>query len=89
MKTNFSTRILSNTDPLDTVTMDVPFLMRVLELCRESLKTDVQLHDLVTAILKCSKESPVLNMAHYEHIVKNLDSLERQEGQPETPSEEY
>lgn len=89
MNTNFSKRILAGTDPVDTVTMDVPFLMRVLELCRESLKTDVQLHDLVTAILKCSKETPVLTMTHYEHIVRNLDSLERQEGQPETPSEEY
>lgn len=86
---NFSTRILSNADAVDLVSMDIPFLMRILELCRESLKTDVQLHDLVEALIACSKESPVLTMDKYERIVQHLDTLERKEGQPQTPSEGY
>jgi hypothetical protein len=59
---------LSAKDPLDTITVDVPLFIRLLELARETLKGDVELHDVVEAVLKLSKEKDVLTMDDYSKI---------------------
>jgi hypothetical protein len=69
----------SDNDPLDTVTLDVPLLTRILELAREDLKTDADLHDVVTNILAL-KNQGTLTMNDYDKIVQkqevNVDSAE-------------
>lgn len=58
---------MSSTDDKDTVTFDVPLLIRVFELVREDVKTDMDLHNLVEKLLALKNEG-TLTMAHYEKI---------------------
>jgi hypothetical protein len=60
--------IKASDDPTDTVTIDIPLLIRLLELAREDIKSDVELHDVVENVLALSKENDVLTMEHYEDI---------------------
>jgi hypothetical protein len=54
-------------DAVDTVQMDVPFLIRIMELARETLKSDVELHVAVEKIITLSKEG-ILDMQAYEQM---------------------
>lgn len=54
-------------DKIDTVTFDVPLLIRVFELVREDVKTDMDLHNLVERLLAL-KDKGTLTMADYETI---------------------
>ncbi len=58
---------MSNPDQKDTVTFDVPLLIRVFELVREDVKTDMDLHNLVERLLAL-KNNGTLTMADYEKI---------------------
>lgn len=55
-------------DDVDTVTMDVPLLTRVMELCREDIKADEDLHWVLTALIAASKDTDVLTMNDYDRI---------------------
>lgn len=55
-------------DPVDHVSLDVPLLTRLLELARENIKDDAELHQILTNILNL-KNSGVLGMQHYEQII--------------------
>ena len=57
----------ANIDTVDTVTMDVPLLIRVFELVREDVKTDMDLHNLVERLLSI-KDKGTLTMADYETV---------------------
>ena len=57
----------ANVDKVDTVTMDVPLLIRVFELVREDVKTDMDLHNVVERMLSL-KDKGVLTMDDYEAI---------------------
>lgn len=54
-------------DQKDTVKFDIPLLMRIFELVREDVKSDVELHNLVDRILSL-KNKEVLTMQDYEVI---------------------
>lgn len=56
-------------DAIDTVTLDVPLFIRMMELAREDLKSDAELHEVVTRLLKASKEKDVLTMNDYNDII--------------------
>ena len=70
-------------DPVDTVTMDVPLLTRILELAREDVKTDADLHFVLTRILDL-KNKGVLTMQDYEQITgpksTELESIKKLAG---------
>jgi hypothetical protein len=55
---------------MDTVTMDIPFLIRVMEFSREDAKDDMILHSAVEKMLAAqeSSETGVLTMDQYESI---------------------
>lgn len=57
----------ANIDKIDTVTMDIPLLMRVFELVREDVKTDMDLHNVVERLISI-KDKGVLTMDDYESI---------------------
>lgn len=64
-------------DQKDTVIFDVPLLIRLFELMRESVKSDEELHGVVEKILAL-KDQGSLTMDHYpdiESAVKNPDNL--------------
>lgn len=55
-------------DEKDTVTMDIPLLIRVLEYAREDAKTDMDLHRVVENLINMRGAVP-LSMDHYDQIV--------------------
>lgn len=54
---------------VDTVTLDIPLLTRILELAREDVKSDADLHILLTSIIEL-KNKGVLTMQDYDAIVR-------------------
>ncbi len=54
---------------MDIVQLDVPLFIRLLELAREDVKQDADLHDVAEAVVALSQQGPV-TMANYEEIVK-------------------
>jgi hypothetical protein len=54
-------------DAKDTVTLDIPLLIRTLELAREDIKSDAELHEMVERLLDL-KNKPELTMDDYAYI---------------------
>ena len=54
---------------MDTIQLDVPLFIRLLELAREDVKQDADLHDVAEIVTKLSQRGPV-TMADYNEIVK-------------------
>ena len=54
-------------DKKDTITFDIPLLIRVLELVREDIKTDMDLHRVVERLIDIRKRG-VLTMDDYNYI---------------------
>jgi hypothetical protein len=75
----------ANIDKIDTVTLDVPLLIRVFELVREDVKTDMDLHNLVERMLSI-KDKGVLTMDDYETISSAQASADT--GQQPKPTDE-
>jgi hypothetical protein len=56
-------------DPKDIISMDVPLFVRILELSRETIKTDADLHHVVSKIIDLTKEQDApLDMKAYQAI---------------------
>lgn len=55
------------TDKKDTITFDIPLLIRVLELAREDVKTDVELHQVVERLINI-RDRGILTMDDYNYI---------------------
>jgi hypothetical protein len=53
---------------IDIVKLDVPVFLRLLELSREEIKDDADLHDLVEKVIEISQERPV-TMKDYNELV--------------------
>lgn len=65
----------SNSDPKDVVSMDVPLFIRMLELAREDIKSDAELHHVVERVLAL-KNQGVLTMKDYDKIEKDSSAEE-------------
>lgn len=69
---NFSISTYSlneNEDPIDTIAMDVPLFIRLLEYAREDAETDMDLHNLTEKAIKQTKIRGVLSMEDYNELV--------------------
>jgi 8-oxo-dGTP pyrophosphatase MutT (NUDIX family) len=64
-----------NQNPKDTITMDIPLLIRYSELMREDIKSDVALHQIVENLIEI-KDMGVLTMSDYDSIVGNVIGTE-------------
>jgi uncharacterized protein YlxP (DUF503 family) len=53
---------------MDTIRIDVPTFIRLIELAREDIKNDPDLHDMAEIVAKISSEE-VVTMKHYKDIV--------------------
>jgi hypothetical protein len=53
---------------MDIIRLDVPLFIRLLELAREDVKKDADLHDVAEAVIKLSQDG-VVTMADYDSIV--------------------
>jgi hypothetical protein len=56
-------------DATDTVSMDIPLLLRMMEYAREDAKTDLDLHDVAEKMIALSKNHDYLCMDNYNEIV--------------------
>lgn len=56
-------------DEIDTVTLDIPLMIRLLEYAREDAQTDMDLHNVAEQLITLSKEIGTLTMDHYESIM--------------------
>ena len=70
-----SISVKESQDSVDTVTLDIPLLTRILELAREDVKSDADLHFVITNILAI-KNKGVLTMQDYDKILEKPDQLE-------------
>jgi len=66
----------------DIVQLDVPLFIRLLELAREDVKQDADLHDVAEAVIRLSQQGPV-TMANYDTIVSFMQK------QGKTAEEEF
>ena len=53
-------------NPIDTITMDVPLFIRMMEFAREDVKSDLDLHDVAEKAISLSDEGKTLTMSDYE-----------------------
>lgn len=72
----------------DIVRLDVPVFIRLLELAREEIKDDADIHDVAEAVIKMSAHGPV-TMNNYNDIVKFMhkQGSETNEDHAEDPSD--
>ena len=62
---------------MDIVKLDVPLFIRLLELAREEIKGDADIHDLAQKVIELSKDGPI-DMSSYDELV----SFMKQQGEP-------
>jgi len=63
-------------NPEDTINMDVPLFIRMLEYAREDASTDIDLHDVAKKAIGLSSEGNVLTMDDYDTIIGEMESLD-------------
>ena len=75
----------------DIVQLDVPLFIRLLELSREEIKDDADIHDLAEIVIKMSEQGPV-TMSNYKDIVafmRQQGSETNEDHGPEDPDAAY
>lgn len=55
---------------MNTVTLDIPLLIRLLEFAREDAKNDMDLHVVAENMTNLSQHVSCLEMKHYKKIIK-------------------
>lgn len=73
-------------DPVDTVTLDIPLFLLLLEYARENSKDDLDLHELTEKANKLGKERGILSSNDYNEIVDE-ENLPKEDNEGETISE--
>ena len=63
-------------DVVDTITMDIPLFIRMLEYSREDASADVDLHDVTEKAISLNKEKDILSMDDYNEIVGAAEEIE-------------
>lgn len=66
---NYETENVPLDNPIDTITLDIPLFIRMLEYAREDAKDDMDLHDVTEKAISIGKDGEVLTMDNYEDIV--------------------
>jgi hypothetical protein len=66
-------------DKVDTITMDVPLFIRMLEYSREDAAADVDLHDVTEKAISLGKERGILQMDDYAEIVGAAEDASKDE----------
>ena len=64
-------QVKENLNPIDSIKMDVPLFIRMLEYAREDAKTDIDLHDVTEKIIGMAKEGRILTIKDYNKIMSS------------------
>ena len=62
-------------NPKDTITVDVPLFIRLLEYAREDAQTDMDLHDVADNIISLAASGKTLTMDDYSSIVGSQEDI--------------
>ena len=62
-------------DKVDTITMDVPLFIRILEYSREDAAEDMDLHDVTEKAISLGKERGILQMDDYDEIIGTTEKV--------------
>lgn len=65
---------MQDSNPADSVSMDVPLLIRMFEYAREDAKTDMDLHKVTEQLIALSSGGKTLSMDDYDTIVGSGES---------------
>lgn len=66
-------KLKEETEGVDSVTLDVPLFIRLMEFAREDAADDVALHKVAEKLVGMAEEGQSLSMSDYESIVGQLD----------------
>ena len=69
-------QIDEETNPTDTVTLDVPLLIRLLEYSREDANTDMDLHSVAERLIVLSASGQTLSMDQYDQIIPGQETVD-------------
>lgn len=72
---------------IDTLTMDIPLFLRLLEYAKEDAKTDLDLHYVTENALKCMQGKDKLSMDCYKNIIPS-EEQKSQEKEKEVTNEQ-
>ena len=73
---NFASKRLKyseETEGVDSVTLDIPLLIRLLEFAREDASDDMTLHQIAERLIGMGEEGQSLTMSDYDEIVGDLN----------------
>lgn len=68
-------KYLDEGDQADTVTLDIPLMIRLLEYAKEDAQDDMALHRVAEQLINLSKDNEILSMEHYDSIVGEQELL--------------
>jgi hypothetical protein len=57
---------------MDIIKINVPAFIRLIELAREDVKNDADLHDMAEIVTRITKEDGLVTMDHYKDIVRYM-----------------
>ena len=63
-------------NPQDTIKLDVPLFIRLLEYAREDAQTDMDLHALANRAIKLGLDGKTLTMDHYNMLMGTEEEIE-------------
>jgi hypothetical protein len=66
--------VKENTKGIDTITVDVPLMIRLLEYAREDAQTDMDLHHVAERLIALSQSGQPLSMQDYNKICNTKES---------------
>lgn len=66
---------VEDTDGIDSVSLDIPLLMRIMEYAKEDARDDMALHHVVDKLIELSQRGKTLTMDHYDDIVGDPETL--------------
>ena len=72
----FFSQPLPGQDTTDTISMDIPLFLRMLEYAKEDAQEDVDLHDVTQRAIELSKTKSFLSMEDYNEIVAAPQEIE-------------
>lgn len=77
-----------NNGSIDTLTMDIPLFLRLLEYAKEDAKTDLDLHYVTENALKCMQGKDKLTMDCYDNILPSDEQKIQQKSEEEVNNNE-
>ena len=75
-------------DPVDTVTVDIPLFIRLLEWAKEDSQNDMQLHKVAENMVNLSQEVESLSMESYEDAIAGVEEMASGDEMPAMGGEE-